>query len=582
MVFHMSDLIMALANRMVLRKKAESDPYILFIGAGASISSGCSSMMQIVDDVLKRCVRSEFEDLESEIENATLKDEKFGELQRNENNKIKRTRFFEIWGTLDRDTQQAILKQHLWNKNPSKGYGAIVQLIKKGFIKMIFSTNLDNLLEKALNNAGLCYSDDFVVLVNGRDQPDVIAQQLNSSSNLLKIIKLHGSLEFPTTYAFTPEETFFLESQIKPEISRLINQSLIIVGYSMQDRDVYVLFEEKGNEIHFVKPTIPEAESEIARISSVRGKGTIIDGNDGSFDTFFKKLLTYIEDQLERNGSIPSDERKVNVSEIEVSKTGNILGCKLSGESNITKIFPDSSNIWRTKEISEYLENYSIVSDYLPRKVCKSKNFSPDISLFLSRDNYEDIYQVININKHIVLFCEGGGGKTTELKQIAYHYSRFLTYYPIFVPLNLYTNKRIKEYFPKHWELIPEKELIVLLDGFDEIESKNINDAIREIEFFAREYPNVHIVISCRTNFYKIDNEDDEGLLNGFTSYVLLDLDNKETEKYVKDKLDFKSTFFLKSIYEKDLYRLLRSPFYLKYLVEFFIKNNYLPKCKAE
>jgi len=188
----------------------------------------------------------------------------------------------------------------------------------------------------------------------------------------------------------------------------------------------------------------------------------------------------------------------------------------------------------------------------------------------------------MNENKHIVLLCDAGVGKTTELKQLAYHCSRLRSYCPIFVPLNLYTNKRIKEYFPKNWELIPEKELLVLLDGFDEIESKNINDAIREIEFFVREYPNVHIVVSCRTNFYKIETEEDEGLLNGFTSYILLDLENKEIKKYAKDKLDFKSTYFFDSIYEKDIYPLLKSPFYLKYLIELFTKNNDLPKSKAE
>lgn len=49
----MSDTIKALATNMVARKRSEVDPYIPFLGAGASISSGCSSMMQIVDGVLQ-------------------------------------------------------------------------------------------------------------------------------------------------------------------------------------------------------------------------------------------------------------------------------------------------------------------------------------------------------------------------------------------------------------------------------------------------------------------------------------------------------------------------------------------------
>lgn len=581
----MSDSIKALASSMVLRKKAGADPYILFLGAGASINSGCSSMMSIVNDALKQHAKTDFDKWENKIEKAIRINEEYGELLKKQINKEKRARFFEIWRTLDDNTRYSILRKHLWEgKSPSEGYDNLAQLIKKGFIETVFSTNLDNLLERALNKAGMCYSDDFVVVVNGKDRPEVIAQQLNSSYTPLKIIKLHGSLEFPKSYAFTPEEISNFESQIKSEISRFINQSLIIAGYSMQDRDVYVLFEEEGNEIHFVNSTTPEPESEISRILSVRGKGKIIDGDWGNFDAFFRKLLMDTEDEEEINGLIPSNESR-NVSKLKVPNTGNTVAYTPSGESDIPKTSTGSSTSaeYNIKELYDSLDKkYSIVSDYLPRKVCKARDFSPSIALFSSKDDHKNVYQEITKNKHIVLLCDAGVGKTTELKQLACHYSGLHPYFPIFVPLNKYTNKSIKEYFPKYWELIPEKELVILLDGFDEIESKNINDAIREIEFFCEKHPNAHVVVSCRTNFYKIETEGDEGKLNGFISYILLELENEEIKKYVKDKLDFKSNDFFDSIYEKDLYLLLRSPFYLKCLVELFTKNNDLPKSKAE
>ncbi len=580
----MSDPVKFLASNMVSRKKADTDPYILFLGAGASINSGCSSMMVIVDDVLKsHATKSNLDYWKDEIKKADLKDKKYKKFLNEQIDREKRTHFFEIWEKLGDNTRYSILKEHLLvNKNPSEGYEYLVQLIRSGFIKIIFSTNLDNLLESALINAGLRPSEHFVVIINKKDRPEVIVEQLNSSFFPLKIIKLHGSLESPNSYAFTHPEIFEIETQIKSDISRFINQSLIIVGHSMQDRDVCTLFEKKGDEIYFVNPTTPQEESEGSKILSVRGKGEIIDGEDGCFDTFFRKLLMYTSE--ESNVSTPFGESRVNVSRLKVPDPENIETHKLSKESDTTEILTCSSmnTEHNILELYESLQNYSLISDYLPRKVCKAKNFSPNFALFSSNDNYENIYQVINENKHIVLLCDAGVGKTTELKQLACHCSSLRSYCPIFIPLNLYTNKRIKEYFPKNWELIPEKELLVLLDGFDEIESKNINDAIREIEFFVREYPNVHIVVSCRTNFYKIETEVDEGLLNGFISYILLDLDNKEIKKYTKDKLDFKSTYFFDSIYEKNLYSLLKSPFYLKYLIELFMKNNDLPKSKAE
>lgn len=295
----MSDSIRALANLMVSRKKARAQPYTLFLGAGVSISSGCSNMMQIVDDVLEKNAKSEFCSWENEIENASQISIEFGELLQNDIGKKKRVRFFEIWEKLDQGTQYAILKSHLFeNKNPSEGYDDLIQLIKNGFIETVFSTNLDTLLERALTRAGLIPSVDFVVVVNGRDSPEVITQQINSSYVPIKIIKLHGSLEFPTSYAFSQKGVFDFENQIKPIFSQLINQSLIIVGYSGQDRDIDVLFEKEGNEIHFISPTTPSADSRIYQILVSRGRGEVIDGANGVFDSFFKKLLEYTKEMM--------------------------------------------------------------------------------------------------------------------------------------------------------------------------------------------------------------------------------------------------------------------------------------------
>jgi hypothetical protein len=45
-------MIASLAANIVERKRAGAEPYVLFLGAVASIRSGCSSMAALVDDVL--------------------------------------------------------------------------------------------------------------------------------------------------------------------------------------------------------------------------------------------------------------------------------------------------------------------------------------------------------------------------------------------------------------------------------------------------------------------------------------------------------------------------------------------------
>jgi len=147
MVLHMSDPIKFLAHNMVSRKKARADPYILFLGAGASINSGCSSLMKIVDDVLKsQATKSDLDYWEDKIKKAN-QDKEYEKFLNEKIGREKCTCFFETWEKLGDNTRYSILKKHLLeNKNPSEGYDYLVQLIRNGFIKMVFSTNLDNLL----------------------------------------------------------------------------------------------------------------------------------------------------------------------------------------------------------------------------------------------------------------------------------------------------------------------------------------------------------------------------------------------------------------------------------------------------
>ncbi len=236
----------------------------------------------------------------------------------------------------------------------------------------------------------------------------------------------------------------------------------------------------------------------------------------------------------------------------------------------------------KIREFYESLSDYKRIPDYLPRKVCSVEDYNSLTVHFLNNDS-ESIFQAIEKNKHISLLSDGGMGKTTELKQIAYHYSQSNdSYRPIFVSLNKYTSKNISEYFPSYWELIPENKLLVILDGFDEIQSKNKLDAIREIEQFADKYPDIHVIVSCRNNFYNIETGNRTALLSDFKSYILVELEHGEIKGYVENKLNSNSTEFFASIERHNLYNLLKVPFYLIHLTELFKKNHNLPTSKAE
>jgi predicted NACHT family NTPase len=225
---------------------------------------------------------------------------------------------------------------------------------------------------------------------------------------------------------------------------------------------------------------------------------------------------------------------------------------------------------------------YPKVPYYLRRKVCPTKDSSSTGMSFLRSELSQDTLDVIEQHNRIVLLSDAGVGKTTELQRIAWHFSEDDTpFYPIFRSLNKYVNQDLSELLPSYWREIPESHLLIILDGLDEIESKNKNDAIRRIESFAEEHPSSNIVISCRTNFYNLETRQATGTLSGFSSYALLDLDSVEREKYITTRLGDRARDFERIIFRNRLQDLLKIPFYLMHLVGLFEADYALPESKA-
>ncbi|MBW3022263.1 hypothetical protein KY328_05035, partial [Candidatus Woesearchaeota archaeon] len=227
----------------------------------------------------------------------------------------------------------------------------------------------------------------------------------------------------------------------------------------------------------------------------------------------------------------------------------------------------------------QYLE----VKPYLPRKACNRKDYASGQLLYYTDKYAKDTLDIVSECKRIVLVNDAGTGKTTELKRIAANFSKAESpFYPFFVSLNKYVGQSLSEYLPTGWKDVPDSKIAVILDGLDEIESKNKRDAIRQIELFAEQYPKINIIVSCRTNFYESETEQLSGTLSGFASFLLLELGEKEIGCYVKESLNEGSESFYKGVSNKRLHDLLKIPFYLVHLVELFRKNLALPSHKGE
>ena len=226
---------------------------------------------------------------------------------------------------------------------------------------------------------------------------------------------------------------------------------------------------------------------------------------------------------------------------------------------------------------------YDEVLDYLTRQSCAANKYKEDEYWFLRDKDKEDLTKIITAKNRITLIGDAGSGKTTELKRLANYFSQDnSSLYPYYIRLNTYTDQNVDDLLPVDWNNIPEKQRLVILDGLDEIESKNKRTAIRKIEFYSEKYPSSSIIISCRNNFYKTESKQTSGTVSGFESYRLLDLSSEQINAYIEGKLFARSSHFLKEVSKKYLDPFLKIPFYLIFLVETFKDENTLPARRGD
>ena len=292
----MADLVQMLARSMVNRKQAGRKPYVLILGAGASLSSGCSSYSELVDDFLQEYCPKDFEKL----------NRKRGKQARDE---AKQERFYAEWRRMSGPSRYSFLLEHLGG-DPSPGYEHLAWLVQHDYLRLIFSTNLDNHVQRAFAAASMAPDHDYDLIVNALGREDYVTRRLTAQSPPVKLVKLHGTLGQEESYAWLPEEVRQFEDELAELLPGYLNKDVVILGHRMDDRDLDIQFRAKGGEIWFINPG-GATDTDFKALLRVRAQSRTLEGDEARFDDFLMSLRTHIE-AIERGVEAAAEEPQIH------------------------------------------------------------------------------------------------------------------------------------------------------------------------------------------------------------------------------------------------------------------------------
>jgi hypothetical protein len=308
-------------------KKDIGEPYVLCLGEGATLSSGCRAMRWAVRNIIAEehplALDNVLADL-SRPERCGLDSKKFEQLLTTLNEDqwypplLKE--FFDLLDQRSGQEQKQLLEPFFSEEYPSAGYKFLAVLAREGFFQIVFNANYDPLLEIALRRY-LPLTDaqgrplqSFQRLINRADSSvkTEIKNAFASRAPRIKALWLHGHLWEPSGIAFTPREKRNWYPNIKDVVEEHFGQDLLLIGYTDRDDDILLAVQNApGNgAIWYVAPDRPDIY--MARALGARNR-EIISGQAADFDTFCQMLFDLTLDLTDPKQVQKNDTRRLEL-----------------------------------------------------------------------------------------------------------------------------------------------------------------------------------------------------------------------------------------------------------------------------
>ena len=195
--------------------KIAAKELVMFVGAGISMHSGIPPVKQLVSYILEK-----LSVMKTEVETII-------------NSELPFEAFFDI---ITRASDNNILLKIFEFGEPNSTHLLLAKLAKLRYVKTICTTNFDNLIETALEYEGMKRGLHYRLFANEKE-----FETINWDENIIKIIKLHGTIEDKDNIGITIQQIAkkYLSEKRKIIVDNIFqlgaHSGVLILGYSCSD-----------------------------------------------------------------------------------------------------------------------------------------------------------------------------------------------------------------------------------------------------------------------------------------------------------------------------------------------------------
>lgn len=207
---------------------------------------------------------------------------------------------------------------------------------------------------------------------------------------------------------------------------------------------------------------------------------------------------------------------------------------------------------------------------------------------FDKREKYDLLDLVINNSEPFRTFVIGDPheGKSSYLKDVALRVggaSGQRDFQAIFLEVKSFNLKSIEAMLDDQcgdWQHIPQRDIILFIDGLDEVAADRFNDLVSEIRSFCNHNSSLSVICSCRKLFY-LSSGLDKKFIN-FNVYELSPITEVEIDHYLKMRLGQDAVDFKERLSRGQIMGFMTHPFYLLQIVEDYMQTGSLPSTRFE